>query len=301
MEFGAWILAVGLTVGAKPAAAQIDPASSVVDRSPADPTVSGVARPALGFDVVSVKRVTVPRDGASIESRPDSDGVTIRNLALEWIVDWAYDFTRPELVTGFPEWAKTDRYDVVAKVSDENVAAFRNLGQAERRLMMETMLEDRFGLKVHREPKQMEVYALVLGKAGVKMKVATPGDTYANGPKYPNGSAAGPGTLTPTGGGIVGQAAQMEALALMLSKVALGREVVDETGLTGRYDFTLHFAPTEAMRPVINGQMAPLSAEDEAQPSVFTALQEQLGLRLESRKATVEGMVVDRVERPSEN
>lgn len=135
----------------------------------------------------------------------------------------------------------------------------------------------------------------------MKTKQATPGDTYASGPKRPNGSPWGPDTLTPTANGLVGQGVQMEKLALMLSKVALGREVVDKTGLTGRYDFTLRFSPTEAMRPVINGQTQALTPDEESLPSVFTAVQEQLGLRLEPSKAQVEGLVVDHVERPSEN
>jgi uncharacterized protein (TIGR03435 family) len=87
----------------------------------------------------------------------------------------------------------------------------------------------------------------------------------------------------------------------MLSRLDLGREVVDKTGLTGKYDFTLRCAPTEAMRPVINGQMRPISEEDAELPSIFTALQEQLGLKLEPTKGQIEGLVVDHIERPSEN
>lgn len=93
----------------------------------------------------------------------------------------------------------------------------------------------------------------------------------------------------------------MRQLVVLLSRLQLGRQVVDRTGLTGRYDFVLQFSPTAAMRPLLNGQTQPLSAEDEALPSVFTAVQEQLGLKLEPAKVTVDELVIDRVERPSEN
>lgn len=293
-----FLLVVWLTVPSVSANGQIDPASSVVDDNP---HAAADAKPAMAFDVVSIKLDKSGVDSAAIESQQGSDAVSIRNLALEWIVDFAYNFDRPELVSGLPEWAKTDKYDIVAKVSGPEVDAFRKLDIGQRKLMLRALLEDRFQLKLHRELKESSVYALTVAKSGVKMKLATSGDTYANGPKYPNGRPAGADTLTPTAKGLVGQGVQMEKLALMLSKIALGREVVDKTGLTGRYDFTLRFSPTEAMRPVINGQMQALTPDEEALPSVFTAVQEQLGLRLEPEKGQVEGLVVDHVERPSED
>jgi uncharacterized protein (TIGR03435 family) len=101
--------------------------------------------------------------------------------------------------------------------------------------------------------------------------------------------------------GVTEQAAQMADLAVMLSRLGLGREVVDKTGLIGKYDFTLRFIPTEGSTPVINGQPATASPDDTAEPSIFTAVQEQLGLKLESTKGIVEGLVIDHVERSSEN
>jgi uncharacterized protein (TIGR03435 family) len=200
-----------------------------------------------------------------------------------------------------PEWAKTAHFDLSAKVADDDVPAFRRLSQADRATMLRPILEERFRLQVHREAKEIPVYALVVGKTGPRMKPATPGDTYANGPKYPNGRLVGAGTLTPIPDGLLGQGVQMEQLVLLLSKLELGREVVGRTGLTGHYDFKLQFSPTEAMRPVINGQMQPLSADDAALPSVFTAVQEQLGLKLEPTKAPVQGLVIDHLERLMEN
>jgi uncharacterized protein (TIGR03435 family) len=253
------------------------------------------------FDVVSVRPTQIATDGAAIESPPNGDGITMRNVTVHEMIDYAYSFNHPELVSGLPEWAKTKNYDLVGKVADANLAAFRKLNQQRRRQMLLAVLAERFQLKVHRELKEVPIYALVVGKKGAKMKEAAPADQYASGSKSEDGTPAGAGTLIPTAKGLTGQAVQMAAFALMLSRLNLGREVVDRTGLTGRYDFTLRCAPTEAMRPVINGQMQPVSEEDAALPSIFTAVQEQLGLKLESTKWMIEGLVIDHIEQPSEN
>src|SRR5207302_3777076 len=97
------------------------------------------------------------------------------------------------------------------------------------------------------------------------------------------------------------QGLEPAAIALLLSQAGIGREVVDRTGLTARYDFKLRFAPTENMRPVINGQMQPVSDDESGLPSVFTAVQEQLGLKLGPSKGEVEGLEIEHVERPTEN
>jgi len=253
------------------------------------------------FDVVSIRPTQIAADGAAIESPPNGDGITMRNITVQEIIDYAYSFRHPELVSGLPEWAKTKNYDLAAKVADTNLLAFRKLNQQQRRQMLQTVLAERFQLQVHREPKELPIYALVVVKKGKKMKEAVPWDQYDGGPKSEDGTPAGAGTLIPTAKGLTGQAVQMATLALMLSRLDLGREVVDRTGLTARYDFTLRCAPTEAMRPVINGQMQPVSEEDAGLPSIFTAMQEQLGLKLESTKRMIEGLVIDHIEQPSEN
>jgi uncharacterized protein (TIGR03435 family) len=285
------------------AGAGSNPPTGLLDSDPQG--VAHAAEPSakpLAFDVVSVRLHKPAADHASIQSPQNGDGITIESLDLEDIIDYAYSFERPNMVTGMPVWTQRENYDIVAKVADADVAAFRKLNQADRKLMLQALLADKFQLKAHRAPREIPVYALVVDKNGPKMKHAAPGDTYANGPKYPNGRLAGAGTITPTGmGGMTGQAAEMAALAVMLSRLGLGREVVDRTGLTGRYDFTLRFAPEVGSIPVINGQAAGVPAEDAALPSIFTAVQEQLGLRLESTKGTVEGLMIDHVERPSEN
>jgi uncharacterized protein (TIGR03435 family) len=252
---------------------------------------------ALTFDVVSIRPTKIASDRQVVESQADGDGITITNMSAGDLIQIAYDFRRRELIIGLPEWAASESFDVTAKVADANIAAFRKLNQAQRRQMLQPILASRFQLKAHIATKQLPIYALVVGRNGPKLKQARPGDTYPGGSKLGDGSPAGPGTLI----GLTGQGVTMAALAAMLSRIDLGREVVDRTGLTGKYDFRLRCAPTDAMRPVINGHTTPLSTDEEALPSIFTALQEQLGLKLESNKAAVEVLVVDHIERPSED
>jgi uncharacterized protein (TIGR03435 family) len=253
--------------------------------------------PTIAFEVVSVKPTKTASDRETIESPPDSDGITIQNLTLQGIIEFAYNFHRSGLISGLPQWAKTQRYDLMAKVADQNVAAFHQLDQAQRRLMLQVLLAAKFQLKLHREQKEVPMYALVISKNGLKMKEATPGDGYPNGMRLQDGKPAGSGALM----GPTGQGVQVSALVLMLSRLGLDREVMDKTGLTGKYDFSLRFAPEAGSIPVINGQPAAVSAEDAAQPSIFTALQEQLGLKLEPTKGFVEALVIDHIELPTED
>jgi uncharacterized protein (TIGR03435 family) len=161
------------------------------------------------FDVVSVRPTQIAADGAAIESPPNGDGITMRNVTVHEMIGYTYSFRHPELVSGLPEWAKTKNYDLVAKVADAGLPAFHKLNQEQRKQMLQTVLAERFQLKVHREPKQVPIYALVVGKKGAKMKEATPGDQYTSGSKSQDGTPAGAGTLIPTAKGLSGQAVQM--------------------------------------------------------------------------------------------
>lgn len=295
------LLAAAVALSAGAARPQLDPASSVVDPEAGAAAAVGSVAASLRFDVVSIRRVTVPSDHSAIQSRPDGDSITITNLGLKAIIEFAFDFQRPDLVSGLPDWVSNENYDIIAKVSESDLPKFRKLDQAQRRAMLRQLLHDRFQLEAHTAPKEIPVYALTVAKNGPKLKEARPGETYANGARNGEGGPAGAGTITPSSKGLVGQGAEIRQLVVLLSRLQLGRQVVDRTGLEARYDFVLQFSPTEAMRPVINGQHLPPSAEQEAMPSVFTAVQEQLGLRLEPAKAMVEGLVIDHLERPSEN
>jgi len=167
----------------------------------------------------------------------------------------------------------------------------RKTYEEQMRERVRSMLADRFQLMVHRETKESAVYALVVAKGGTKLKENTD----------PSGR---PGIMGRRRGEFTGTAAPMQLLTQMLSN-QLGRPVIDKTGLTGKYDFQLQWTPDPGQNPGPPGVLPPGVAAppppDPNGPDVFTAIQEQLGLRLESQKGPVDMIVVDRVEKPSEN
>ncbi len=173
--------------------------------------------------------------------------------------------------------------------------------------MLQALLANRFQLVLHRETKELPGYALVVAKSGPKLHDAKPGDTYPNGMKGPDGKPGeGLMIMGGNGGPVTGQGIPIRNLVRLLSQ-QLGRTILDETGLTGKYDFTLQWAPDERAGPMSAATQGGGSRSDDApppdssRPSLFTAIQEQLGLKLESRKVPVEMLVIDHVAAPSEN
>ena len=171
--------------------------------------------------------------------------------------------------------------------------------------MMQMLLADRFKLKVHQETKELAIYALIVAKNGPKLHEAKPGDTYPNGLKGPD-ARSGAGMMFGGREGLTAQGVPIANLVRHLS-LQLGRTVIDKTGLAGKYDFTLKWTPDEIRSSMFKGPEsgppgpASTAFSDSSGPSLFTALEEQLGLKLESQKGPVEIVVIDHVERPSEN
>jgi uncharacterized protein (TIGR03435 family) len=168
------------------------------------------------------------------------------------------------------------------------VDELKELRLDQRRIMLQPLLADRFRLKAHWETKELPVYALVIAKSGPKFHEARPGDTYPNGIIGPNGPT-GAGVLWIQGGQVTDQGTTLKGLVGILSR-QVGTDVLDETGLTGKYDFTMQLPRVEGsvatlMRPP-SDQQAPDNAPppESSGPSIFTAVQEQLGLKLESTK-----------------
>ena len=223
-------------------------------------------------------------------------GLWSQTFRWDYIIRFAYDFERQDLISGMPDWAKSERYDIQAKVSGDDMALWRELSDSDRRVMVQAILADRFKLKVRREPKDVPLYELVVAKTGAKVKESKPGDPKEL--KGPDGNVVR-GMLHTGQGQFTAQNESMADLALTLSDYA-DRQVIDKTGLTGRYDFTLQFAPEPGHGPEYRHPGSP-PPPDAVGPSVFTAVQEQLGLKLEPAKQPVEGLVVDQVERPAGN
>ena len=261
-------------------------------------TASDIKVPA--FDVISIKPDKSESGMVRIMGKPD--GYAADNVSLKMLIQNAYGI-REDLISGAPNWADSARFDIDAKVADVDVEALKKLTQEQRRLILRPLLADRFKLKIHTETRQLPVYELVVAKGGSKLKEATPGDTYANGVKGPDGVGRG-GMMRVGRGQLTAQAVPMTPFANMLSQ-QLHRTVVDKTGLTGKYDIELNWTPDQGADPMFKGPDGPPqrsdAAPDPSGPSIFTALQEQLGLKLQSAKGPVETIVIDHVEMPSEN
>ena len=267
------------------------------------------------FEVASVKPNTTGSPGGSFVMPPGRFSAT--NLPLKVLITNAYQLSFFQVVGG-PDWVSTDRFDVAAKAPDGSLPE-------QTRAMVRTLLKDRFKLVVHRETRDTPIYALVRARAdeqlGPNLKrssmdcgpiraqraEATAAAARASGGRVPVPSASGPNeqvvcgmrasgrggaTLRYRGGNIT-----MAALAGALRPYD-GREVVDRTGLAGEFDLDLQFSAPPTTGPIETG--IPVAPLDDA-ASVFTALQEQLGLKLESTRGPVELMVIDSAERPTDN
>jgi uncharacterized protein (TIGR03435 family) len=251
------------------------------------------------FDVVSVKLNKSDSGMMRIMIKPD--GYSATNVSLMMLIEGAFGI-REDQISGVPSWGDSARYDVDAKVAGADVDTLKKLSPKQRRAMLQPVLADRFKLKAHTEIKQLPVYELVIAKSGSKLKESTPGDVPVNGIKGPDGVVHG-GMMSMGPGKLTGQELPIASLTDMLSQ-QLEHTVIDKTGLAGKYDFTLQWAE-ESSDQMLNGadggQQRAEPAPDASGPSIFTALQEQLGLRLQSTKGPVETLVVDHVEMPSEN
>ena len=250
------------------------------------PAPTPCASPATAaFDVLSVKPIEQSAGSFSVHSHPDSltaDGT------LAHILEYAFNLHDFQ-ITGGPGWLSTATWDIAIKV-DQPPAGWDALSNDARnaiqRQRMQAALAQRFALKCHFETKQLPVYNLVLAKGGPKPALAaTPADAAKKGSFSSHGEDA---KVRMEGAGVT-----LDQLAANLTR-ALGRTIIDKTGLTGIYDFTLTYAPDTASAPSA-------AAPDANGPTVFTALEEQLGLKLESAKGPVPVLVIDSIQKPSEN
>jgi bla regulator protein blaR1 len=241
-------------------------------------------RPA--FEVASIKPSDPNDQRFMIGSQPG--GRFTANANLKLLIGVAYD-VRNHQISGGPTWMDTAKFEITAKADSLAALPPGPANGTQMRLMLQSLLEDRFKLKLHRETRQEQVYELVVPPGGSKMKVAADA-----GPGGRQGMRMGPGQLT-------GTAAPIAILINTLSQ-QLGRSVIDKTGLNGKYDFTLTYTPDAGQ----SGAYGPPGPDvppppDPNGPSIFTAIQEQLGLRLESTKGPVDVLVIDRAEKPDAN
>jgi uncharacterized protein (TIGR03435 family) len=212
-------------------------------------------------------------------------GLSVKNISVQSLVREAFGL-EDDRILGAPGWVKEDRFDIEAKVAESDIPVLKNMTVDQRRAMLGPLLEERFNLKFHFESRVLPFYALVIARGGSKMKEFTPpGNPAANGLRY-----LGRGHLEARG-------TSMEFVGQVLAQ-QLGRTVVDKTGLNGKYDFSLQWEPDDPFPNAGNDNGLP---QDASSPSLITALQEQLGLKLEARKDQISVLVIDHIEAPSPN
>lgn len=232
--------------------------------------VTGSVSPA--FEVASIRPNRSGSDSSSTSWNPGRISVT--NITLRSLVLYAYGIKSYQL-SGGPRWVDTDRYDISAKAGE-------GTAPEQLRLMLHSLLAARFNLVIHRETRDLPVFALLIGRNGLKVK-----------------EADGSPRTSIVKGRLTGQMT-MSSLADALTRL-LDRPVVDMSGVKGRFDLTLEWAPDEGPSMVSADPEANPSAHDTVRPSLFTALQEQLGLNLAPQRQASAVVVIDQAERPSEN
>jgi uncharacterized protein (TIGR03435 family) len=250
----------------------------------------------MAFDVASV-RPNTSGPGSPFVRRLPGGGLEVGNVLLRDLIMYAYGVQRFRLFGG-PDWIASERFDISARAGGD-VSATPIAGIAPETLMLRALLAERFKLAVHRETRELPIFELVLargdGQLGPQLRRSAAdcnakAANAADGSRPPDapggrpqcGSRGGPGTMIAGGMPV---SAFPDFLAGFVQ-----RTVVDRTGLTGLWDVDLTFAPD-----VVPGA----ASQDTSRPSLFTALQEQLGLRLEPATGPVEVLVIDRVERPT--
>jgi uncharacterized protein (TIGR03435 family) len=252
-----------------------------------------VAPPVFEFDVVSIKPSKLsPQDALGYQT--PKYGLDCKNIPFLMVIRDAYGIFEHDRILGFPNWLDSEGYNIEAKLDDGVVDEFQKLTKDQRRLarqhMLQTLLADRIKLIVHRETRELPVFFLVVVKSGLKLQESKINESDPSAPKGPvyGGTVRSSGTIQ------TGQRITSSDLAGWLSG-EMGRTVLDKTGLTGKYEFTLQYTrEQDELQPASN-------RPDSTFPPLLTAIQQQLGLKLESGKGAVEVIVIDHVERPSGN
>ena len=241
------------------------------------------AQPAThpAFDVASIRPHTpLPHERSHIWSSSSDGNFRTMNVSLKAIIQYAFDIPESRIIDA-PAWTSSQPFDIEAKSDDAVAQRLHDLPSDQAKpiklAMIQSLLADRFGLKTHREQRQLPIYELVVARSGSKLTQSkSDGLTINHGPDHFNG-----------------QGITLPLIAQELSRDA-GRVIIDKSGITGRFDIDLRWQPDDAPPVRLNG-------EETSFPSLFTALQEQLGLHLEAAKGPVEVLVIDDVHPPSSN
>jgi uncharacterized protein (TIGR03435 family) len=248
----------------------------------ATPPQSPAPRPKFdAFEAATIKPVDpAPKSGRYIVMQ-GADTFLAKNYTLELLIAAAYELN-PHMILSVPSWAESAHFDIVARTPGE-IRPTRD----EQMQMLRSLLADRFKLTFHRQQEVMSIYELGVDKGGPKMKPSA---------ESADAAPAVISTVFPDHITMPARNASIGDFVSVLQRAVLDRPVVDKTGLTGRYDFDLTWAPDASQ---FGGEIP--TPEDASSPTFFTAIREQLGLRLEATRGPVEVLVVDNAEPPSPN
>ncbi len=256
---------------------------TIPDPPPPTRQMAADANPA--FEVATIKPSVPNSPGQGLNvGRGGGNAFTTLNLPVSELIKFAYAMHGKQ-VTGGPSWIESEKYDILAKPDAPGMPNATQL-----RSMVQKLLKERFGLEFHREKKELSAYVLTVDKAGVKMTKSN-----SNGVNLPGFGGRGPGAV-----GV--RNATMTEFADFLQARVVERPVVDQTGLTDRYDFTLEWKP-DTLPPAGGDGAAPpaLPQNIEDRVDLLTAMRQQLGLKMESAKTPVEVLVIDKITKPTEN
>ncbi len=244
---------------------------------PKIPPMAANANPS--FEVATIKPSTPGRLGRSFTVR-GTHVITVNTTPVD-LITMAYGVQRKQIVGG-PNWISSDKFDVDG-VPD--VSGTPDLQQM--KTLIQKLLANRFALKFHRETKSMSAYVLTVAKNGPKM--------------HKDNSSGLPSLFFPVLGVFAVRNATMDEVASTMQRTIFDRPVVNDTGLQGKWDFQLNWTPDESQFGGMGVRVPPPNNATDAPPPLFTAIQEQIGLKLEARKAQVPVLVIDHVEPPSPN
>jgi uncharacterized protein (TIGR03435 family) len=252
--------------------------SAVKAQGPA--TVQGTAPT---FEVATIKPTALDAKAGRYITMQGTNGFVAKYYTLKLLIAAAYNLS-PKAISGGPAWSDSDHFDIVALTPGDTRPS-----QPEQMAMLRTLLSERFKLSFRREPKEFSIYALEVDKGGPKLKEST---AAASDPPQLISTVYPPARIH-----LPAKNVTMSDFVSLMQRALLDRPVVDRTGLTGKYDFDLDWAPDETQF----GGEVPVAPADAQAPPFFTAIEQQLGLRLEATRGMVEALVIDHAEPPSAN
>jgi uncharacterized protein (TIGR03435 family) len=235
------------------------------------------------FEVATIKPTALDAKAGRYITMQGTNRFVAKYYTLKLLIAAAYNLS-PKVISGGPGWSDSDHFDIVALTPGDTRPS-----QPEQMAMLRTLLSERFKLSFHREPKEFSIYALEVDKGGPKLKEST---AAASDPPQLISTVYPPARIH-----LPAKNVMMSDFVSLLQRALLDRPVVDRTGLTGRYDFDLDWAPDETQ---FGGEVPVAPADAQALP-FFTAIEEQLGLHLEATRGTVEALVIDHAKPPSAN